>query len=350
MRESDNQPQRLGLGKVDPRSREARAGAFLREAVDVAELSDADIAHIRLRLASTASGRRRLLVPAFAAFGVIFVAGGVLAALGTFHRRPEPVYPATSPSRASLVRPVHEAKVEAEVKAEAAPAVLAPAEAPPAQIPSIERARPSAHSARQVVESRAVLSARPSAETQSPSGFGSADAIAARVPVAALAPSNATVTQPAPATAVVAPTPTVEPVPAPSARPVTAQPSAAGAEARSLSEVLERWRRQGRAEAALTLLDEHDRRFPRGLLHVESRVARAEILLALGRTLPALGVLDGLSLSGLPRARELETLRGDLRAQAGRCGDARVDLNAVLARGREDELGRRAARALRFCP
>lgn len=349
MRVSDNQPQRLGLGKVDPSSREARAGAFLREALDVAELSAAEIADVRARLAASASGRRprRLLVPAFAAFGVLFVTGGVLAALGTFHRRPTPA--PTTPT-AKTPRASH-ARVEARANTAEPVAIAPPAEAP-AEARSIEISLPESRrptvrpSVRRAPESRAVA-VRPSAETQVHAAIPSDDAIPA--PVATLAPVGATVSRPAPAAAV-APTPTVEPAPAPTSRPVTVQPSAAGAEARSLAEALERWRRQGRADAALSLLDEHDRRFPRGLLHVESRVARAEILLALGRTLPALGVLDGLNLSGLPRSRELETLRGDLRAQAGRCSDARADLNTVLKLGRDDELGRRAARALRLCP
>ncbi len=343
MRVSDNQPQRLGLGKVDPSSREARAGAFLREALDVTELSDSEIADIRVRLVASASGRRlrRLLVPAFAAFGVLFVTGGVLAALGTFHRRPEPapIAPATKTPRASHPH------VEVRVNAAEPVAVAAPAEAPSVERPP-ESPRPTARpSTRRATETRGALAARPSAESQVHVASPSADAIPASPPVAALAPVGAAVAQLAPAAAV-APKPTVEP--APTARPAAVQPSAAGAEAQSLAEALERWRRQGRAEAALSLLDEHDRRFPRGLLHVESRVARAEILLALGRTLPALGVLDGLNLSGLPRSRELEALRGDLRAQAGRCSDARADLNAVLKHGRDDELGRRADRALRL--
>jgi hypothetical protein len=79
-------------------------------------------------------------------------------------------------------------------------------------------------------------------------------------------------------------------------------------------------------------------------------VARAEILLTLGRRDQALSVLDRLALAGLPRARELKTLRGTLRAQAGRCREARVDLSAVMAITPADDLSKRAARALATCP
>ena len=99
----------------------------------------------------------------------------------------------------------------------------------------------------------------------------------------------------------------VEPSAAPRAPLAEAPPveSALSAEARSLADALARWRRDGQAEAAL---------------------------------------------AGLPRARELETLRGELRAHAGRCRDARADLSPVLASGGTDDLSRRAARALATCP
>jgi hypothetical protein len=122
------------------------------------------------------------------------------------------------------------------------------------------------------------------------------------------------------------------------------------AEARSLANALARWRRDGQGEAALALLVAHERRFPRGGLSVESRIARAEILLALDRRDQALAVLDSLTLTGLPRARELETLRGELRAHAGRCREARADLSRVVAGNEADDLSRRAARALAICP
>jgi hypothetical protein len=121
-------------------------------------------------------------------------------------------------------------------------------------------------------------------------------------------------------------------------------------EARSLADALERWRHDGKAEVALALLTAHERRYPNGALWVESRVARAEILLVLSRRDQALAVLDSLTLENLPRARELQTLRGELRAQAGRCQDARADLGRVVSSTGSDELGKRASRALLACP
>jgi predicted Zn-dependent protease len=125
-------------------------------------------------------------------------------------------------------------------------------------------------------------------------------------------------------------------------------------EARSLADALARWRRDGNAEAALAHLHEHDRRFPGGALSVESKVARAEILLTVGRRPEALTTLDTLELRRLPRARELETIRGELRIQAGRCADARADFAHVLQgapRGRaSDDFDARASRALTKCP
>lgn len=80
-----------------------------------------------------------------------------------------------------------------------------------------------------------------------------------------------------------------------------------------------------------------------------ARLLRAEILLQLGREREGLGLLDGVSLSGIPRGRELATVRGELRIKYGRCAEGRRDLDAVLAKDATDELGRRAARAISLC-
>lgn len=121
-------------------------------------------------------------------------------------------------------------------------------------------------------------------------------------------------------------------------------------EAQSLAEALARWRRDNDAEGALTLLASHERRFAHGAFAVESSVAHAEILLALGRRSQALAVLDSLSLAGLPRARELQTIRGELRSQSGRCQEARGDLSHVLGKKGGDEFSRRAILAIAKCP
>jgi hypothetical protein len=121
-------------------------------------------------------------------------------------------------------------------------------------------------------------------------------------------------------------------------------------ESRSFSAALARWHRDHDAEGALAALDAYDRRFPGGQIQVEARILRAEVLLSRGREGEGLAALDRVSLSGLPRGRELATVRGELRVKHGRCAEGRSDLSDVLAKGAGDGLGRRAARAIRLCP
>ena len=122
------------------------------------------------------------------------------------------------------------------------------------------------------------------------------------------------------------------------------------AESGSFAVVIASWHRQHDAGAALALLDAHEQRYPAGAMRLEARILRAELYLAQGRNEPALSVLDGMSLSGIPRARELQTLRGELRAKAGRCRDAQADLGSVLEKNLTDALARRATQALAHCP
>jgi hypothetical protein len=143
---------------------------------------------------------------------------------------------------------------------------------------------------------------------------------------------------------------------APTTSPTSPQPdgiavtSSVSAEARSLADALARWHRDGNAEMALGLLTAHERRFEHGALAVESKVARAKILLALERHAQALVVLDSLSLASLPRADELQIIRGELRAEAGRCREAKADISQVMVDKTPDDLTRRAARVLAKCP
>lgn len=122
------------------------------------------------------------------------------------------------------------------------------------------------------------------------------------------------------------------------------------AESRSLSAAVGRWHLDHDAKAALAALDVHQRRFPSGRLSLESTLLRAEILLQLGREREALVLLDGVSLGGLPRGRELQTVRGELRIKHGRCADGRRDLDDVLAKDASDGFGRRATHAISLCP
>lgn len=134
------------------------------------------------------------------------------------------------------------------------------------------------------------------------------------------------------------------------APPVAAAEDSIVGESHSFAVVIESWHRRGDASAALALLDDHERRHPAGHMRLEARILRAELYLAQERRSEALAVLDAMSLSGIPRTRELQTLRGELRVKAGRCNEARADLGGVLEKSITDGLAKRAAQALAHCP
>jgi hypothetical protein len=101
----------------------------------------------------------------------------------------------------------------------------------------------------------------------------------------------------------------------------------------------------GDPRAALRSLDAYERRFPHGVLRAESRVARAEALIALDRrreALPVLEALDDEDGSGLTRS--VRMTRAELRVDAGRCASAQHDLDVILTTGAEagDAIGGRA--------
>jgi len=122
------------------------------------------------------------------------------------------------------------------------------------------------------------------------------------------------------------------------------------AESHSLASVIEPWHRTRNASTALALLDAHEQRYPNGRLNVETRMLRAEIYLTQGRETEALAVLDTVVLSGIPRVRELQTVRGELRIKAGRCVEGKRDLGEVLEKSLADSLAKRAVQALHHCP
>jgi len=286
MRAEETDMQRLGQGGEHPSSLEARAGIFLESARPSTGLAEADIGAIERRLHGRERARVRL-VPVFVALAVLPLAGTVMALAGGW--RPRSLF---VPFVGSPKEPPPPLPAQAHAKGNGAAAVV-PVE--PQPIPTLPEARPQLAPGRLARAGNAVS---PGAEVKE------------------LAPPEGPLS----------------------------------VEARSLADALARWRRDGKAEAALALLEVHQRRFPHGALWVESQVARAEILLALSRSAQALAVLDSLSLANLPRARELQTLRCELRARAGRCQDARADLIRVLSSTASDELGKRASRALSICP
>jgi len=159
---------------------------------------------------------------------------------------------------------------------------------------------------------------------------------------AAAAPRKVATARPTPTEPLAAEAP-VRPAAPPPENPILA-------ESQSFSAALGRWHRDHDAAAALAALDQHERRFPAGSLAPEARLLRAEILLAQGRERESLSLLDGVRLAGSPRARELFTVRGELRIKLGRCAEGRADLDEVLAKGLADDFARRAAQALAHCP
>ena len=100
-------------------------------------------------------------------------------------------------------------------------------------------------------------------------------------------------------------------------------------------------RSRGDAAAALHSLDQYDRRFPNGVLHAESRVARIEALLLLDRRREALGLLETAG-AGAALTRDARVTRGELLVDANRCADATRDFDALLAARDDDAAGGRA--------
>jgi hypothetical protein len=200
--------------------------------------------------------------------------------------------------------------------------------------------RPAAAAARASV-TEASVGDRPAAPAPAPAVaagtaaaplVGSAAVEPPRLPPPGFAPSSAN-----------PPAPLAASKPAPPEDPIAM-------ENRSFMAVLARWHRDHDAPGALTMLELHEHRFPHGQMRLEARLLRAEILLQQGREREGLALLDGVALTGLPRGRELETVRGELRIKVGRCAEGRRDLAEVLAKGSTDALGRRAAAAILLCP
>jgi hypothetical protein len=293
MQAEDGKTSRLGQDMERASPLERRAGAFLDQAKDTVGLADADVVAIERRLLQRGPRVLRLrLWPAFVVVVVVLIASSVMALVGGW--RPRLPFVGAISTESSSAREARRTKVpRATGRALPEPGVQ-PVLAPPPTA-SVSEPRPP-------VPMRRAPRQEPPLPSPQPSSVG-----------------------------------------VPEESPVSA-------EARSLAQALSLWRREKNGDAALSLLDAHERRFSHGALSVESKIARAEILLALTRRDHALRVLDSLGLAGLPRARELETLRGELRAEAGRCRDARADLSRVLEGTRDDDLSRRAQTALARCP
>jgi hypothetical protein len=175
---------------------------------------------------------------------------------------------------------------------------------------------------------------------------------APRTPAAREPEAPPIVAPPALAEALAAGTAPPPPVLAPLAVPTAVSsdvPSPAAEEARLLAGAFRALRAQARADAALAALDDYDRRFPAGLLRGEARLARVEALLALGAPADALALLDAWEAAGVELPRRARVARGELRAEGGRCAEAALDFNVVLAGAESDEAGGRALHGLASC-
>jgi hypothetical protein len=93
---------------------------------------------------------------------------------------------------------------------------------------------------------------------------------------------------------------------------------------------------------ALSLLDEYDARFSKGVLAPEAARLRIDALLLAGRRHRALDSLNALALSEGARDLELRLIRGELRADANDCARAVADFDGVLSLAGDGSMKRRA--------
>lgn len=246
-----------------------------------------------------------------------------------------------SPERArEIMRAVGTSPSAVTAPAATAPAATAP---PAAKVPPAATTPPAAKVAvrQQLVPKRAAERSRTLAiatprRAPAKSGHGGATQ-----------PLAAPVNSPLPPEPALGEPPT--PIPPPQAPAVAPQPPAAPAraapaaglpapglkgEAKLLAIAVAQLRRGHDPESALATLDRYRAQFERGVLEPEATLIRVDALMALGKRELALGVLDRLSLDERPRGQELQALRGELRAESARCGEAIHDFTVALAAAR----------------
>jgi hypothetical protein len=130
------------------------------------------------------------------------------------------------------------------------------------------------------------------------------------------------------------------------AQPAKAEPpvpSTLAEESNLLGLALASLRKDKDAKRTLAILDDYQSRFPHGELSGEAQRTRVEAFMLQRRATEALAVLDLMSFATRARDSELRVVRGELRASAHRCGQARSDFSEALA---VNERGPIAARAL----
>ena len=108
-------------------------------------------------------------------------------------------------------------------------------------------------------------------------------------------------------------------------------PTAARAEneAAVIARAFRTLRRENDPAGALRLLDSRAADLRGGALESEAKVARIEALLSLGRREEALRTLETLTEDRGQKSWERTVLRGELRAEIGRCPQALVDFDTV---------------------
>ena len=117
---------------------------------------------------------------------------------------------------------------------------------------------------------------------------------------------------------------------APSGALAPTAPPMKATEAGMVASALSQLRQQGDPRAALVTLEAYARAFPHGVLEAEASRTRLEALIRLDDRKGALALLDAMpGLSGEP-GTELLLTRAELRAAAGRFGEALPDFTQVV--------------------
>ncbi|MBX7117147.1 MAG: hypothetical protein K1X64_22715 [Myxococcaceae bacterium] len=103
------------------------------------------------------------------------------------------------------------------------------------------------------------------------------------------------------------------------------------AEAQLIARAAQTLRAQHNASEALTLLDEHTKRFSSPTLADEARLLRIEALIAAEQPEQALALLRSDGPSSTPRTEMLRLLEAELLSQLNQCGEALQTLEPLLA-------------------
>jgi hypothetical protein len=164
----------------------------------------------------------------------------------------------------------------------------------------------------------------------------------AGAPAIAPLPQDETRARPKPTPVLAAATPIFKPAP-------PAEPRPGASEATLLATVFRKLRSEKDAVSALAALDNYDRAYPAGWLRGEATVARAEALLALGRSAEALPFLESAGGAGGTLTRNMRVTRGELFAKADRCDRAGEDFSEVLLVNQTDPLAERALSGRAAC-